>query len=91
MKTAERFLKLTNSYQNFNENEDEEKASTLKNNVNKKIIGISEKEKDIKLSRILNEVNDDYKNNIDMLSRQEEQIQFILNFIELNEAKENNH
>ena len=91
MKTAERFLKLTNSYQNFNENEDEEKASTLKSNVNKKIIDISEKEKDIKLSKILNEVNDDYKNNIDMLSRQEEQIQFILNFIELNEAKEKNH
>ena len=32
--------------------------------------------------KILNEVNDDYNNNIEMLTRQEEQIKFMLSLLE---------
>ena len=71
-------LELSSSMKNLNENA---KKGIVKQNV-KKISKSNDKDKEI--SKILNEMNDDYSNNIEMLSRQEEQIKYMLSFLDLN-------
>ena len=58
------------------------KYNSSKTNVNKKI---NEKENNKELVSVLKDVNDDYLKSIEMLRKQEEQIKYMLRFIDLDE------
>ena len=58
------------------------KYNSSKNNVNKKM---NEKENNKELASVLRDVNDDYLKSIEMLRKQEEQIKYMLRFIDLDE------
>ena len=91
IRNVERLLTLSNFCKNILKSENNKKVNISKINVDKKKIEIIGKKKDKELSKILNEINDDFNNNLDMLSRQEEQIKFMLDFIGLNGKNENEH
>ena len=58
------------------------KYNSSKNNINKKL---NEKENNKELASVLRDVNDDYLKSIEMLRKQEEQIKYMLRFIDLDE------
>ena len=64
------------------------KKQKINKNTKDMILDLKNKQKEKELGKILKEMNEDYNNDIEMLNRQEEQIKFMLNLIDLNDSSD---